>query len=58
MKYLVFVALLTITFSTSYSQVQLRGGMGVDYISDPSLYNYLNKTLLLPAFSSKALVLQ
>ena len=54
MKYLVFVALLTITFSTSYSQVQLRGGMGVDYISDPSLYNYLNQNFAAPGIQLKS----
>jgi len=48
MKCFVFIALLVLTVSTSYSQVRIRGGMGVDYISDPSLYNYLNQNFAAP----------
>lgn len=48
MKYFTFVALLILAFSTSFSQVRLRGGMGVDYISDPSLYNYFNQNFATP----------
>ena len=48
MRYFAFVALLALAISTSYSQVRVRGGMGVDYISDPSLYNYFNQNFAQP----------
>lgn len=48
MKYLAFFILLALAFSTSFSQVRLRAGMGVDYISDPSLYNYFNQNFATP----------
>jgi hypothetical protein len=43
MKYLTLTVLVVLFFSTAYSQVSLRAGMGVDYISAPSLYNYFNQ---------------
>lgn len=54
MKYLAFAALLALTFSTSFSQVRIRGGMGVDYISDPSLYNYFNQNFANPGTQLKS----
>ncbi len=48
MKYFLFAALLALTISTSYSQVRFRGGMGVDYVSAPSLYNYFNQNFAQP----------
>lgn len=37
------LAFLVLIISTSYSQIKLRGGMGVDYVSTPSLYDYFNQ---------------
>ena len=54
MKYFTFITLLILAFSTSYSQVRLRGGMGVDYISDPSLYNYFNQNFATPGTQLKS----
>jgi hypothetical protein len=48
MKYLTLSILVILCFSTSYSQVSLRAGMGVDYISSPSLYNYFNQNFSEP----------
>ena len=48
MKYLTLFILVLLIFSTSYSQVSLRAGMGVDYISSPSLYNYFNQNFSEP----------
>lgn len=30
-------------YATSFSQVQVRGSMGVDFVSTPSLYDYINQ---------------
>ena len=54
MKYFTFFILLALAFSTSYSQVQIRGGMGVDYVSDPSLYNYFNQNFTTPGTQLKS----
>lgn len=43
MKYIALIFLMALTFSNSYSQVSLRGGMGVDYVNTPSLYQYFNE---------------
>lgn len=43
MKYFLFFCLSVLIVSTSFSQVRLRGGMGVDYVSAPSLYDYFNQ---------------
>jgi hypothetical protein len=43
MKYLTLTFLVVLFISTAYTQVSLRAGMGVDYISAPSLYNYFNQ---------------
>jgi hypothetical protein len=43
MKYLTLAIFVILIYSTSYSQVSFRAGMGVDYISSPSLYNYFNQ---------------
>lgn len=43
MKHLIFILIIFLTISTAYSQVKFRGGMGVDYVSTPSLYQYFNQ---------------
>jgi len=43
MKYLSFLVLVLLMFSVSYSQVEVRGSMGVDFVSTPSLYDYFNQ---------------
>lgn len=43
MKYLSFITLTLLLFATSYSQVQVRGSMGVGFVSTSSLYDYLNQ---------------
>ncbi len=43
MKYLSSFILVLLMFSVSYSQVQVRGSMGVDFVSTPSLYDYINQ---------------
>lgn len=48
MKYSLFIVFLILAVSTSYSQIRIRGGMGVDFISDPSLYNYFNQNFAQP----------
>ncbi|HKI78125.1 MAG TPA: hypothetical protein VKA26_06265 [Ignavibacteriaceae bacterium] len=48
MKYFPLFAFSILIFSSSYSQVKLRGGMGVDYISMPALYDYINQNFAPP----------
>lgn len=43
MKYITFLSLIVLTTSTLFSQIKFRGGMGVDYVSTPSLYDYFNQ---------------
>ncbi|HKJ81667.1 MAG TPA: hypothetical protein VJ954_06560 [Ignavibacteriaceae bacterium] len=43
MKYLSSLILTFLMFSVSYSQVEVRGSMGVDFVSTPSLYDYINQ---------------
>jgi len=43
MKYLSSLILAFLMFSVSYSQVEVRGSMGVDFVSTPSLYDYINQ---------------
>ena len=43
MKHLKFIALILLMYTTSFSQVQVRGSMGVDFVSTPSLYDYINQ---------------
>src|SRR3989304_5913425 len=43
MKYLKLFCMLLLVYSTSYSQIRIRASMGVDYVSTPSLYDYINQ---------------
>lgn len=43
MKYLKLLCLLFLICSSAFSQVKLRTSMGVDYVSTPSLYDYINQ---------------
>jgi hypothetical protein len=43
MKHLKFIALILLMYTTSFSQVQVRGSMGVDFVNTPSLYDYINQ---------------
>jgi hypothetical protein len=44
MKYFI-VAIFFLSFSLSaFSQTEIRGSMGIDFVSSPSLTNYLNQT--------------
>ncbi len=47
-KYIAIFFFIVILFSTSYSQFKFRGGMGVDYVSTPSLYQYFNENFSQP----------
>jgi Outer membrane protein beta-barrel domain len=45
MKYFLFTLLLSLSFSVySFAQTEIRGSMGIDFISSPSLTDYLNQT--------------
>ncbi len=48
MKFSTLIVFFILIISTSYSQVKLRGGMGVDYVSAPSLYDYFNQNFSQP----------
>lgn len=43
MKQITFISLILLMSAVSYSQVQVRGSMGVDFVSTPSLYDYINQ---------------
>ncbi|MDP4117023.1 MAG: hypothetical protein Q8903_12860 [Bacteroidota bacterium] len=42
MKKVFLAFLLIFTISETYSQFEIRGGMGINYFSSPSLFDYLN----------------
>lgn len=42
MKKIILVLFLVITFNEAYPQFEVRGGMGINYFSCPSLFDYLN----------------
>jgi hypothetical protein len=43
MKYFLFIFLLFLFSSLTFSQTEIRGSMGIDFISSPSLSNYINQ---------------
>ncbi len=53
MKYSLFIPFLFVLFSFSlHAQTEIRGSMGIDFISSPSLTDYLNQTYAAGQLSS------
>ncbi len=54
MKFITMVVLLFILSFNSFAQVEVRGGMGINYLSNPSLTDYIGGIVYqqLPSFNS------